>query len=381
MGKKVVIGITGGPCAGKTSVLSMLSERVSLLGWNVYVLKESATTLIEQGMRLKQAAALGDLGRVVEYEAVLMRHNLENLAVMERCAEIEGGDSLFLVDRWIPDILPYLPEGREGREIYANLLAESGLTEIGVMERCNAVIKLTTAADGAERFYALANNAARTETPAMARRLDGLVEKAYLGHPHLRVVGNRETDFEGKKAQVLREVCAVLGVPAPLEIERKYRMDEPDLSSIPVPYRTVEIEQAYIIPWRADQEEVRVRRRSFGAGAATYYLTEKKGTGLPGQRVEVEEMIPWRRFAELMRSRDRSRGIVRKKRHFFLWENQYFELDVFENPPGVCILEVELTEAAKEIVLPPFLPILEEVTEDLRYRNFALALRAGEYAA
>ncbi len=376
MGKNVVVALTGGPCAGKTSVLSMLSERIPPLGWNVYLLKESATTLVEQGMRLKQAVAACDLKRALEYEAVLMRHNLENLATMERCAEIEGGDSLFLADRWLPDILPYLPAGREGHEIYRNLLAECGLTEITAMERCNAVIKLTTAAHGAERFYSLANNVVRDEPPEIARHLDRLIEEAYLGHPHLRVIGNHGIDFEGKKARVLQEVCAVLGVPAPLEIERKYLVAAPDLSAIPVPYRTVEIEQAYVLPWRADQQEVRIRRRSFGDASFTYYLTEKKATEFLGQRVEVEEMISWRKYAELMRSRDPERGIISKRRHLFLWEGQYFELDVFENPSGMFLLEIELTARDKEIVLPPFLSIEEDVTGDRLYSNHHLALLA-----
>jgi hypothetical protein len=46
------------------------------------------------------------------------------------------------------------------------------------------VIHLVTAADGAEEFYTLENNAARTETPQVAKMLDKMTQGVWNGHPN-----------------------------------------------------------------------------------------------------------------------------------------------------------------------------------------------------
>lgn len=49
---------------------------------------------------------------------------------------------------------------------------------------------LVTAARGAEKFYTLENNAARSEPIEVARVLDDRVLRAWLGHPKLHVFDN-----------------------------------------------------------------------------------------------------------------------------------------------------------------------------------------------
>ena len=47
--------------------------------------------------------------------------------------------------------------------------------------RYNAVYHLVTAAEGAEPFYTLENNAVRTESPELARKLDNMTRTAWVG--------------------------------------------------------------------------------------------------------------------------------------------------------------------------------------------------------
>ena len=54
----------------------------------------------------------------------------------------------------------------------------------------------------------------------------------------------------------------------------------------------------------------------------------------------------------------------------------YFELDVFEEPDGLVLLEAELGDEAESVVLPDFLsPGAVEVTGDPSYSNAAIATR------
>jgi hypothetical protein len=51
-------------------------------------------------------------------------------------------------------------------------------------KRYDVVLHLVTAADGAEKFYTLENNAARYEDVPTAKLVDGNLIKAWSGHPH-----------------------------------------------------------------------------------------------------------------------------------------------------------------------------------------------------
>ncbi len=114
------------------------------------------------------------------------------------------------------------------------------------LQRYNAVFHLVTAAEGAERFYTLENNDARTETPAEARRLDHLSRAAWLGHPKHFVIDNR-TDFEGKMERLISIASNLVGLPTTSKsVTIKYLLKgEPDLARFPedVRYSVFEVEK------------------------------------------------------------------------------------------------------------------------------------------
>ena len=57
-------------------------------------------------------------------------------------------------------------------------------------KRYDRVIFLSSAACGAEDYYTLDNNVARSEGIEVARMLNGKTLEAWTGHPHLTIVGN-----------------------------------------------------------------------------------------------------------------------------------------------------------------------------------------------
>ena len=79
------------------------------------------------------------------------------------------------------------------------LLEEYGLTKSKIMDRYDAVFHLVTAAKGAEEFYTLSNNQARTETIEQARilaqesldRVCTIADKFRSEHPD---VANEQVD-------------------------------------------------------------------------------------------------------------------------------------------------------------------------------------------
>ena len=85
--------------------------------------------------------------------------------------------------------------------------------------------------------------------------------------------------------------------------------------------------------------------------------------GYPGVRSEEESKIShWNTLG--FQLREPGTKIIKKIRYCFLWHQQYFELDVFQNPAGRVYLEIELTEANDAIDLPPFIEVERDVTEE-----------------
>jgi CYTH domain-containing protein/predicted ATPase len=354
------IVLTGGPSGGKTTSMAVLKERFSDLGFRVLTVPEAATLLIGGG--------LDDIGTLaadhdwyMRFEATLLGTHRDLRERFRQIAQsVPEEKVIILFDRGEMDIGAYL----DG-DYFSALLAEQRLTLHDVRDSYDAVVHLRTAALGAEQFYTTANNAARKETPEQARVLDEKTLQSWVGHPHLRVIDN-STDFEEKIRRVVRAISRAVGVPVPLEVERKFLLAGPPDFGLPefAGAQTVEIEQIYL---RAEAgHEVRIRRRT-QHGQSSYYLTEKRDAA-GGARMEKESMISAREYLDLQRTRrDPARAVIRKQRTSFVYENQYFELDHLTGPGDLWLLEVELTEMSDRVTLPPSLRNSRDVTGDRGY--------------
>lgn len=193
----------------------------------------------------------------------------------------------------------------------------------------------------------------------------------WVGHPHLRVV-----EVSGAFDLLTAEVLSLLGIPKPCEIERKFLIKMPDLqmlSSLPE-CRGVKLSQTYLI--LPDGTKARVRRR--GEDDDCSYVKTVKHKLTDCTRIEIEEPLTAEEYRELLKFADPKRRTVEKVRYCLVWNNTYFELDVFKFWDKQVFLEVELLSEEQEISLPPFLHVLREVTDDPNYSNSALALMVPE---
>jgi hypothetical protein len=90
--------------------------------------------------------------------------------------------AVVLFDRGVMDVSAYMTQ-----EQFQALLDEQGWNKVKLRDqRYDMVIHLVTAADGAEEFYSLDNNAARYERDlSVAIDTDRRTQNAWTGHPHL----------------------------------------------------------------------------------------------------------------------------------------------------------------------------------------------------
>jgi CYTH domain-containing protein len=359
------IVLTGGPCGGKSSAQSLITDRLEGLGFDVYRVPEAATLLFSGGVNVGDP----DPPPVIEVQRSILRTMLaleDNFASVARST---GRPSVILCDRGTMDASAYMQP-----DAWDALLNEYGFTTVGLRDaRYDAVIHMVTAADGAEDFYSLESNRTRTESAVEARRLDDAVRDAWIGHAHLRVIDN-STGFENKVMRVLTAACEVVGIPEPMEVERKFLIAaSPAAAAIPVKFEEFEIEQTYLASEKKGWE-ARVRRRG-QSGSFVYTHTMKRPIGAgTAERIELERKIPGSDYIAFLAQADPDLRPVYKRRRVFLWENTYFEWDTFEAPrSGLQILEVEVGDLKSPLKLPPFIEIEREVTGEAEFLNRTIA--------
>ena len=353
--------ITGGPCAGKTTGMSWIQNAFSKMGYLVLFVPETATELIQGGLKPEFCRTNGD------FQKCLLSLQLDKEKAFEQGAKAMVSQKVLIVcDRGALDNKAYMDNLE-----FAQMMEFLGTNEIELRDTYDAVFHLVTAAKGAKEFYTTANNTARRETPEQAAALDDKLIAAWTGHPHLRVIDN-STNFEDKMRRLIAEISSFLGEPEPYEIERKYLIEYPDLKwlqSLPNCQR-VEIIQTYLKSGK-DEEEVRVRQRGYEGNYIYYQTTKRKISGI--KRVEIERRLSEREYIRLLMNADTTRRPIRKDRYCLTYQNQYFEIDVFPFWDDKAIVEIELSDENAKIKFPKKLKVIKEVTDDEAYKNASLA--------
>jgi CYTH domain-containing protein len=192
---------------------------------------------------------------------------------------------------------------------------------------------------------------------------------AWTGHPHLRVINNHD-DFEAKMHRVIKEISHVLGLPQPIEEERKYIVKI--TGEMPDDCIESEITQTYLKGY-PDAEE-RLRQRCWGRKQVFVHTTKK-------QTAENEELVTERQINQhlyemMLPLADPDRNTICKVRRSFIWQGQYFEVDIYKNElQGLVILETKGIAKGEDVKFPPFLETVREITGDKAYYNYHLALK------
>ena len=75
------------------------------------------------------------------------------------------------------------------------------------------IVHLVTAAIGAEEYYTLENNEARYEGVDLAKKLDGLTARSWIGHQNVEVIDNVKSDFNKKMQRVLSSISNLVHEP------------------------------------------------------------------------------------------------------------------------------------------------------------------------
>uniref|UniRef100_A0A0N4Z1C0 AAA_28 domain-containing protein n=1 Tax=Parastrongyloides trichosuri TaxID=131310 RepID=A0A0N4Z1C0_PARTI len=374
---KVVL--TGGPCGGKTTGQERLESFFTSIGWTVLKVPEAATTLMKGGIRF------GDLNEKEQYvfQEELVRTLLRLESVYFRLAEsfVERTNVLVICDRGAMDPSAYM-----SKEEWDVLCKKIDVDTFHLREtRYNQIVHMVTAADGAEKFYTLSNNNARSEGIKDALKQEQLTRKAWIGHPYLDVIDNGDCEsFEDKILKMIQCICKRIGIKAGDRLDKNTKKRKWLVSSFN------EKDFAEYIPFSVshnylklgdNNENVQVRLRKRGNGKKmTYTLT--KSENISGERIETIWQISHREYDNFIKLRDNERCTLYKTRRCFNYGNQYFHLDIFVPPlPLSCagknlmILETYTTKApfSDEPELPSFMNVVKEITGNKEFSMYNIS--------
>lgn len=187
-----MIVLTGGPCAGKSSAIGAIKKHFEALGYTVLCIAETATELIVSGV------APWTTNTNFDYQFGQFKLQVAKEETYLTAARNMPGEKMLIVcDRGLMDNYAYtsLPD-------MERIFEETGMSAEEARDRYDAVFHLLTTAKGAEEFYGLGNNEARTETIEEAIALDDRVIEAWSDHPHLRIIDN-SSDFDTKLGRLI----------------------------------------------------------------------------------------------------------------------------------------------------------------------------------
>ena len=157
----------------------------------------------------------------------------------------------------------------------------------------------------------------------------------------------------------------------PLEIERKYLIEYPDmawLESRP-DVKKSEITQTYLIASEGEERRVRMRREG---DAVTYYHTVKRAVTAV-IREEREAVITESSYHAHLTEADPHKRPLQKTRYCVPYGGLCIEIDVYPFWDRQAVAEVELDGEDTPVCFPPEIKIIREVTGEKAFKNSELA--------
>ena len=349
------IVITGGPCAGKTTAMSWIQNYFSSHGFTVLFVPETATELITGGI------CPWTTGTNLDYQKCqLQLQNTKEEIFMRAAATMDAEKVLIVCDRGFMDNKAYMTD-----EEFEKAGAFINRNPIDLRDSYDAVFHLVSAADGAAEFYTTENNAARYETVEEAIQIDRKLIAAWTGHPHFVVIDNM-TDFEQKMKNLIKAISDFLNVDHAVDLEKRYLISCPDMEWIKAQPGCQKIDIIDTFLYTESGERV-IRQRGDGRNYICYE------TAVRPDGIRLESRMSEDEYLRLMEMADKSVPVLRRTRYCFVYEQHYFEIDIFPFEKEFAILQIRQQTAEKTVSFPPEIEVTREITDDANYSNKNIA--------
>ena len=360
--KKIInLVVTGGPCGGKTTALDALGKYFRSEGYTVYIVNETATELINDGMRPFGEHKL----EVLEFQRLILKAQLAKESIRQIAAQDCKNDKVAIIyDRGVLDNRAFITEAG-----FQQLIREEGIKEAEILKRYDLVIHLVTAAIGKEDYYTTANNSARTETIEQARESDKLTMDAWRNHTNQKIIPN-DTLFDEKIQRVINVIRAFLGEEEVIE-KKRYLVSVRDFDFEILNSMNLIKEDIEEFVKLYDDEEDEMYCKSTIDGSSYYTRVKnrylKDGTFIKRCRNIGEEDYYGNR--NVAKSKP-----IKKTRYNIIYDGERYRVDFFYlGKKSFIIVERDVIDESK-MGLPPFIKNATDITHNRNYNDDSICI-------
>lgn len=226
-----VIVLTGGPCAGKTSAMAFLRDRLSKRGFQVLTVPENATHFLanSEGFQAEWAGTTAQ----VQMQRIFLEYQMAQEDSFKAFAKLHPTKrSILLLDCCTLNSKVYLSD--EQWQQVLTLPGHAALTEQQLFARYDLVIHMVSCAfDGLYEYGPGSNNPGRYHSPEEAKECDTRSLAVFTNHPQVRVVPHFP-DFQTKMTQLLHFLNDSLHIDGLTGKRRRQQVRVTDLDALSV---------------------------------------------------------------------------------------------------------------------------------------------------
>jgi hypothetical protein len=299
--------------------------------------------------------------------------NIENY--FEELAKLQKKDVLIVCDRGACDTFAYC--SKEVQE--AVLKKENWSIDFLNHHRYDKIIHMVTAANGAESYYGLDNDA-RSENLTEGINLDRNIQKVWFTNPRYVIVDNSEQGFQKKISRVFTEIGELLSMPTE-KFVRKFLLKNLFKESVfPEGITFAPYVETINYLSQNDKNVISYLRKREYVKSAKMILTLKTRhiNEEIEKRIETGRPLDQKVYNEFLNQKDLSKQELKKECFYFRMEDNtnvsIYKIETFmlkENP--FSILHLTSNSVKKNKKFPEFLEVVEEVTNNKSFFTHKLA--------
>lgn len=359
---------TGGPCAGKTTSMTYIQQRVIEMNMMACIVPEAATYLMTSGAIINMTA--WEDSDVVGFQINLIKLQMTLEAAFVDLCMMLPISSLIMCDRGLMDGKAYMTD-----DLWQMMLAEIGWSEVWLRDSgYDAVIHLVTAANGASEHYNYGNIARYEDTKGAIDR-DNRLMRAWTGHPHLFIINNTDvTSFEQKVQKCLSQVLMFIGQDIPFQYFKKFLVHVKSPLEQSFRCTVVEVTETFLVTKDKDELD-RVQKRGLLNSYIYMRLIERRDEQQKKMRIQQFPITCSEYFTLCAQRSDQHRRPIVRKRVCFLYHHDQMVLETFylEKGQEITLLRIETTKQSEDIKFPKNLVAVRDVTDDPGFASHILA--------
>lgn len=355
-----IVCLTGGPCAGKTSVIAKLIAHANDHNIRVYYHADTQS-IIKSGGFLSDMRVMSK-SQQLTYVQTILRLQIWTENMFFNLAKMSAKKALILVERGLLDYKLLLEP-----ELWEGLLNENGWKEADLSDsRYHLVMHLETAACGAEEIFNKWNEGSWTLGSAIER--DSKLKDVWIKHHSFRALRNMTglKGFEHKMEEAVKDILIYTNPASVRSCKRRFLVicDDPK-TWMKENFAKDTIVTTYLQPSDSDQEFEKVEARVGKDGDSIFVRKLSFKPDEQSKEITKNRSVLTPREYLFCLNRAISKEKVVKTRYSFLYKTHHYSLTKYQGKRE-WIMQVLTYSKEDAVHVPAFVKLISLLPENGR---------------